>query len=254
MLRRIIPVLLVKGKGLVKGTNFRNHRYVGDPINTVKIFNDKEVDELIVLDIQATKENRCIDYKLVRKLADECYMPFAVGGGINNINQIRTLIREGAEKVVLNSVLANNLDLVRAASERFGSQSIVACIDLNKNWFGKTILYSHNYTKKISNDLISWMRKLESLGAGEIIINCIHKDGIMEGYDSSIISAINSKISIPTIILGGAGSYDDLRKAFSNSDLSAVASGSLFVFHGELKAVLINYPSKTEKKKITGVN
>lgn len=254
MLKRIIPVLLLKGNGLVKGVKFRNHKYIGDPINTIKIFNDKEVDELIVLDILATQEGRCIDSVLVGKLADECYMPFAVGGGISDINQISTLIREGAEKVVLNSALSSNLDLVRTASKRFGSQSIVACIDLNKNWFGKKTVYSKNFTKKINSDLINWMREIEDSGAGEIMINCIHMDGVMGGYDNSIISEINSTVNIPTIILGGAGSYDDLRDAFANSDISAVAAGSLFVFHGELKAVLVNYPSKIEKNEIMGVN
>lgn len=254
MLKRIIPVLLLKGNGLVKGIKFRNHKYIGDPINTIKIFNDKEVDELIVLDILATQEGRCIDPVLVGKLADECYMPFAVGGGISDVNQISTLIREGAEKVVLNSALSSNLDLVRTASKRFGSQSIVACIDINKNWFGKKTVYSKNFTKKINSDLINRMRKIEDSGAGEIMINCIHMDGVMEGYDNSIISEINSTVNIPTIILGGAGSYDNLREAFTNSDISAAAAGSLFVFHGELKAVLVNYPSKIEKNEIMGVN
>jgi len=251
--KRIIPVLLIKDKGLVKGVNFRNHKYVGDPINTVKIFNDKEVDELIVLDILATENNRCIDLELVKALADECFMPFTAGGGITNINQIKEIIRAGAEKVSLNSTLSYNPSLIRDASRIFGRQSIVVSVDINKNWFGGLELYSNCYKTKIKKTLVNWLKELEKLGAGEVLINCIHKDGLMEGYDLSLINEIASYVSIPIIILGGAGKYDDLRYVFTNSDVSAAAAGSLFVFHGNLRAVLINYPTKDEQLSIYGI-
>ena len=243
---RIIPVLLLKNHGLVKTIKFTNEKYIGDPINAVRIFNDLEADELTFLDINATKENRTISLDLVKKLGDEAYMPFSVGGGIRDIKNIGALLRAGAEKVVLNSVLEKNSSLIREASNNFGSQSITASIDVKKSLFGNYSIYVSNGKRKLEVNLIDYVRELEEMGAGEILLTSIEHDGTYSGYDLKIIKRIAGAVSIPVIASGGASSLIDMKSAFNEGKASAVAAGSIFVYHGPRRAVLINYPTKDE--------
>ncbi len=238
---RIIPVLLLKSNGLVKGIRFRDHKYVGDPINAVKIFNDKEVDELIFLDITASYENKQPNIDIVAKLADECYMPFAFGGGIKNVFEIGRVIESGAEKVSLNSSAFENPALIKEASSIFGSQSIIISIDYQRSFLGKKLVWTKSATNKTSVQVLEWAKKAEDMGAGEILLTSIDLDGSGQGYDLEMIEQISSAISIPLIACGGAGKAEDFTSALEKG-ASAVAAGSKFVFHGKHRAVLISYP------------
>jgi cyclase len=243
--KRIIPALLLKNKGLVKGVNFKDYKYIGDPLNAVKIFNDKEVDELIFLDISATSENRPPDIRLIRDIADECYMPFAVGGGIKNIEQVGEIIKAGSEKVVINSTAVKTPELIKEVSSAYGHQSVIVSIDVKKNWLGKYHVFIESGSKKTKLNPIRWAMKVEDLGAGEILLNSINKDGTMSGYDTEIIQEIAEKVSIPVIACGGAGNIEDFAEA-ARHGASAVSAGSMFVFSGPHRAVLINYPDTKE--------
>jgi len=242
---RIIPCLLLKGDGLVKGVKFKNYTYIGDPLNAVKIFNDKKVDELFFMDITASAEGRIPRLDLIRDIADECYMPFGVGGGICSIQQIKEIIEAGAEKVSINSAAIENPKLIKEAAAIFGNQSIVVSIDVKKNWRGKYVVMSHSGTKKSKLELINWVKQVEDLGAGEIIINSIANDGMMEGYDLELIRAVSKAVSLPVIAAGGAANMNHFAEAVS-AGASAVSAGSMFVFTGRHRAVLINYPSVGE--------
>jgi imidazole glycerol-phosphate synthase subunit HisF len=241
---RIIPVLLLKNKGLVKTVRFKNPRYIGDPINAVKIFNDLKTDELVFLDITASMENRCISVQLVKDIGDEAYMPFAVGGGISRVDQIGELISAGAEKVVLNTAAGLNPLLVKEAAAVFGNQSIIVSIDLKKDIFHRQFIYLMGGTKKNECNLDDYVRRIEDAGAGELLINSIDRDGTMLGYDLDMIKGITTLTSLPVIACGGAGSLNDLHHAVISGGASAAAAGSLFVYHGARNAVLINYPEK----------
>lgn len=245
-LPRIIPVLLLKGKGLVKTINFKEPRYIGDPINAVKIFNDLKADELVFLDIAASKEGRTIAIDLVKNIGDEAFMPFAVGGGIKSVKQIGALISAGAEKVVINTESINNQALIPEAANHFGSQSIIVSIDVKKNIFGDYKIYTGSGKIKNHVDLIDHIHNIERLGAGEILINSIDNDGLMSGYDLKLIKVVTESVTIPVIACGGAGCLDHLKQTFDYTNVSALAAGSMFVYHGSRKAVLINYPSKIE--------
>ncbi|OGV49790.1 MAG: imidazole glycerol phosphate synthase subunit HisF [Lentisphaerae bacterium GWF2_52_8] len=247
---RIIPALLLKGQGLVKGVRFKRHTYVGDPINAVKIFNDKEVDELIFLDISASREGRKVPLSLVEKIADECFMPFAVGGGIRNVNDVRELISAGAEKVVINTAAIETPELITEASSIFGSQSIIVSIDVKTTWLGKKRVYSLSGRKKTSLDPVDWARKAEKLGAGELFVNSIDRDGSMSGYDLELLKALSGAVNIPVIACGGAGKIEDLSDVIHKGGVAAAAAGSFFVFHGRRRAVLINFPTKSEIEDI----
>ena len=247
---RVIPVLLLKNKGLVKTIKFKNDRYIGDPINAVKIFNDLEADELVFLDIRASNEKRTIDFGLVKKIGDEAFMPFAVGGGISNISSIDNIINSGAEKVIINSAIYNNLKLIREASDKFGSQSIIASIDVKINLFGKNQLFSHSGGKKQNIDIEDHLQNIQKYGAGEIMINVINNDGLMKGYNTPLIKYVSNLVDIPVIACGGAGSLTDFSDAHFNGEASAVAAGSFFVYHGPRNAVLINYPNRSELRNI----
>jgi cyclase len=229
---------------------FKDHRYIGDPINAVKIFNDMSADELVILDIDASKEKRVISSELVRKIGDEANMPFAVGGGIRDLNSIKTLIGSGAEKIVLNTIAVERPVFVRESSQEFGSSTIVISIDVKKDFFGNERVYICGGQKKADYSPLKFAEKMESLGAGELIVNSIECDGMMNGYDIELIRNISENVSIPVIALGGAGNYNDLKKAVKSGFASASAAGSLFVYHGPRKAVLINYPSQNELKEI----
>lgn len=247
---RILPCLLLKGKGLVKTIRFDNPTYLGDPINAVKIFNEKESDELIFLDITATKEKRSISLDLVKNIGDECYMPFAVGGGINSIQTIKQIFSAGAEKVVLNSHAIYNPDFVREAANIFGSQSIVVSIDAKKKLFGKYEVFTHAGLKGTKKDPVEVAKLMELKGAGEIMINSITQDGSQQGLDLELIKQVTGSVKIPVIACGGAGSLQHVAAAIFEGNASAVAAGSLFVFHGPRRAVLINYPTKGELEEI----
>lgn len=239
---RVIPVLLLKNNGLVKSVKFKGHRYLGDPINAVKIFNDQKADELAFLDILASRENRCISLDFVRQVGDEANMPFAVGGGISTIDQIRQIINAGAEKVIINTQASENPDFIRKASDTFGSSTIAVSMDVKKKVFGKEQVYSHGGSKATGMNPVVFARQIQKNGAGELIVNSIEKDGTMSGYDLTLIRKISEAISIPVVALGGAGELTHLHDAIKNGYASAAAAGSLFVYHGPRKAVLINYP------------
>jgi cyclase len=241
---RVIVTLLLKNKGLVKGIKFKNHKYVGDPLNAVKIFNDKKADELVFLDIQATNENRNIDISLVKAIGDQCNMPFSVGGGIRSIAQIKDCIKAGAEKVVINTYAFENPYFIKEASDYFGSSTIVVSIDVKKNLFGKYQVYTNSGAKNTSVNPIEYATLVEQNGAGEIIVNSIDNDGAMQGYDLELTKLISENVSIPVIALGGAGNLTDFKLAIEHGNASAVAAGSLFVYYGHRRAVLINYPDR----------
>lgn len=239
---RIIPVLLLLNNGLVKGVHFRNHKYVGDPINAVRIFNEKGADELFLLDISATKRGGIPDPLLIERIADECYMPFGVGGGICNISQIRQLLQAGAEKVSINTAAIERPELIKEASEIFGSQSITVSIDVKRNWRGNYFIYSHSGSRKTRLNPINWAEEVAFLGAGEILLNSIDQDGTGKGYDLELIKKISNAVDIPVIACGGAGNSSHFLQAVEQGGASATAAGSLFVFYGPKRSVLIQYP------------
>ena len=248
---RIIPCLLIQNNGLVKTINFAHPKYIGDPLNAVKIFNDKEADELIVLDIEASKNNREPDYKLIENLASECRMPLCYGGGINSLNQALNIFSLGVEKISISTAAVNNVSIVSQIASKVGSQSVVIVLDVKKNLFSdKYEIFCNNGSKPTGIDFIEYAIKLEKEGAGEIVINSIDLDGTMKGYDMNIIRLISEAVSIPITILGGAKSYDDFTNVISKFGLVGLAAGSLFVFKGKFKAVLINYPKPDEKIRL----
>ncbi|PKP60581.1 MAG: imidazole glycerol phosphate synthase subunit HisF [Candidatus Altiarchaeales archaeon HGW-Altiarchaeales-1] len=247
---RVIPVLLLRNRGLVKTVEFKEGKYIGDPINAVKIFNEKEVDELIFLDITASKEQREPNFDLIYDIATECFMPFGYGGGIKTIQHIKKLFSSGAEKAVINSCAIENPSFIKEASDFFGSQSIVVSIDVKKSLTGKYKVYDSSKDKLTDLDPVDFCIKMESLGCGEIFLNSVERDGIMKGYDIELIEKVANAVNIPVIACGGAGKLEDFRDAVKQGNASAVAAGSLFVFYGKHKAVLINYPSQEELEKI----
>lgn len=242
---RVIPILLLQNKGLVKSIKFKNHRYIGDPINAVKILNDLKADELVFFDIDATRENRTIDIDLVKGIGEEANMPFSVGGGITNLDQIRQIIGAGAEKVVINTAASDN-QFIKDAAQAFGSSTIVICIDVMKNLWGKHRVVTTSGKKKQPIDPIEMARLMSSLGAGELIIQSVDKDGTMDGYDLEIIQQIAETVNIPVVAAGGAGGLIDIKRAILQGKASAAAAGSIFVYHGPRKGILISYPSRQE--------
>ncbi|MFN4234152.1 MAG: AglZ/HisF2 family acetamidino modification protein [Bacteroidia bacterium] len=242
---RVIPVLLLQNSGLVKTQKFKNPKYVGDPINAVKIFNEKEVDELIFLDITATKENRKPNYKLLNEIATECFMPLCYGGGINSINDIKNVINAGVEKVSINTAAIENPEFIKEASDKFGSSTIVVSIDVKKTFWGKKTIHVYSGSKNTGLDPIQFAIKMQEKGAGELLLNAIDRDGLMNSYDLELIEMISREVDIPVIACGGAGNLKHFKEAI-HSGASAVAAGSMFVFHGRHRAVLINYPSQKE--------
>ncbi len=247
---RIIPVLLLRDKGLIKTVKFKSSKYVGDPINAVRIFNDLGADELVFLDIDASKQNRDIDIEFIKQISKEANMPFAIGGGIKSLETIKKYINSGAEKVIINSEAFFNPTLIKEAVEEFGSSTIVVSMDVNKNFFGKQKVFvnSGKYNTKI--DPISYAQNIDKLGVGEIIINSIYNDGMLSGYDFELIKEVSKKVSVPVVALGGARDFKDFNRAINESYASAVAAGSMFVFHGPRKAVLINYPTREEVREL----
>lgn len=249
---RIIPCLLVHNKGLVKTVKFKDAKYVGDPINAVKIFNEKEADELMVLDIDATVENREPDYKMIENLATECRMPLCYGGGIKTVEQAQRIFNLGVEKIALSSSVLENPSLVAEIAREVGSQSVVVVLDVMKKMFGGYDVYTHNGVRKTKIDLESFIEELQVLGVGEIVINSIDYDGKMKGYDIGLISKIQPIIDVPMTVLGGAGNIEDMENLIKEFGIIGCAAGSLFVFKGKYKAVLISYPKQIDKEKIIG--
>jgi cyclase len=251
---RIIPCLLVHNKGLVKTVKFKEGKYVGDPINAVKIFNEKEVDELMVLDIDASIEGRDPDYKMIENLAVECRMPLCYGGGIKTAKQAEKIFSLGVEKIAISSAVIDNPSIVKELAQKVGTQSVVVVLDVKKKMFGGYEIVTHNATKKTGVDPVKLTKELEELGIGEIVINSVDNDGVMKGYDFNIIDKVKEVATVPMTVLGGAGSLDDMGEVINKHGIIGVAAGSLFVFKGKYKAVLINYPKHDEKENLVREN
>ncbi len=245
---RAIPFLLLKNQGLVKTVKFKDPKYLGDPINIVKIFNEKEVDEIVFLDITATIDGKEPPYILLEKIATEAFMPFGYGGGIRNLDQVRIILGLGVEKVVINTLAVENPAFVAEVSQLVGSQSVVVSIDVKKNLWGKYEVFTHSGRKSTGFDPAVFARNMEKMGAGELVINSIDRDGTMKGYDIDLIRRITSIVNIPVIASGGAGSVKDLEASVKEGGASAAGAGSMFVFHGPHRAVLISYPDSEELK------
>ncbi len=256
MLRpRVIPCLLIKENGLVKTKKFSDPKYVGDPLNAVRIFNELEVDELIVLDIDATYKGYSPNEKLISKLAEECRMPLCYGGGVKTVEQIERLVSLGVEKVAISSEAIKNPILIQDAAKKVGSQSVVVVLDIKyQGLIPKPKIMTYNGTLTVKEDLFSFIKKIEELGAGEIVINCIDRDGMKNGYDIELISKIRSMTKLILTLIGGAGRYKDIENLVTNVNTVGSAAGSLFVFKGKFDAVLINYLDKNDKKKLNNKN
>jgi len=251
MLRtRVIPCLLLQDRRLVKTQKFRKPKYVGDPINAIKIFNEKEVDEIIVLDISTTRQNRNPNFEFISELTSEAFMPFSYGGGISCLEDAMRLFNIGVEKIVLNTTVFRNPKIIEKLANIFGSQSVVISIDARKNIIGNYYAYSEagRRKEKIPPHLLA--KQVEDMGAGEILITSIDKDGMQNGYDINLIKMISDSVNIPVVACGGASSIDDFKQAVKEGGASAVAAGSMFVFHGKHRAVLITYPDYNTLKSI----
>lgn len=246
---RVIPVLLIQDGGLVKSIKFKNHKYVGDPINAVKIFNEKEVDEIVILDISATKKGLAPNIAQISEIAGEAFMPLAYGGGITKLEEIKQILFEGAEKVVINTHAFEDLSLITKAAQQFGSQSIVASIDVKKNWLGKYKVYSNGGQKNQGISPIEFAKKVAAAGVGEIMLTSINQDGTFDGYDLKLTQMISDAVNIPLIACGGARTIDDFRLAVIEGKASAIAAGSMFVYQGIHRAVLISYPAQKDLKE-----
>ncbi len=242
---RVIPVLLIHNRGLVKSVKFKDYKYVGDPINAVRIFNEKEVDELAILDIDASAENRVPDIERIEEIVSEAFMPIAYGGGITTTDQAKKILSAGVEKLILNRSAVKNPVLVSEIAKQFGSQSVVVSIDYKRNLFGRLGVYIENGKTNSGLDPLAFARLMEEAGAGEIMLNSIERDGSFSGYDLEMIEKISHSINIPMIAVGGAASLSDFKEAVQHG-ASAVSAGSMFVFQRPHRAVLISYPSQQE--------
>ena len=247
MRTRVIPVLLIKNGGLIKTIMFTREKYVGDPFNAVKIFNEKEVDELIILDVGASVKKQAPDIKMISDIAGECFMPVCYGGGIVQLEQIGRILCAGIEKVSINASAVLNPAFIHEAAKTYGSQSIVVSIDVRKNIFGRYRVFTHRGRIETGIDPVEFASRMENSGAGEIFLTAIERDGTYGGYDTEIIKKVSEAVNIPVIACGGARNTDDFAAAV-DSGASAVAAGSLFVFHGKDRAVLMNFPSQDELK------
>ena len=239
---RVIPALLLVDGLLHKTVRFAKPRYVGDPRIAVKIFNDKCADEIVLLDIRATVESRPPDYRLIEEIAGECFMPLAYGGGVRDLETARALFSLGVEKVIVNSAAVTNPLLVTELAERFGAQSVVGAIDVKRDWLGRQRVVTHSGTRRAPLGPAAWARRLEELGAGEILVNSVDRDGTFQGYDIPLIREIAHAVGVPVVACGGAGSIEDCVRAVREGGASAAAAGSIFVFQGVHRAVLISFP------------
>jgi cyclase len=247
---RIIPCLLLHEGGLVKTEKFKNPKYVGDPINAVRIYNEKEVDELIFLDIDASRNGVEPNLSTIEDLATECFMPFAYGGGITTLQQIQRILKIGVEKVILNQTALKNPDFIKEAAKHFGSSTIIVAVDIKKDLWGNYKVYDHVKKKTVGQTPAEYALQMCEAGAGELFINNVDRDGTYTGFDSQILESINKIVSIPVIACGGASGTNDLKEVVSKANVSGVAAGSIFVYQGPHRAVLISYPSQEELQRL----
>ena len=247
---RVIPCLLLKNRGLVKGMHFKEHQYVGDPINAVRIFNDKEVDEIAFLDITATNENKEPDYELIKDIATECFIPFSYGGGIRKLDHAAKLFTLGVERVILNSAAAEDPSLVNSISNAYGAQSVIVSVDVRRTRENNFEVFTHSGRKARKVGLIDYVKSMEEAGAGEILLTSIDRDGTLKGLDIELLNLISKEVTIPVIISGGAATIGDLKVAFDHG-ASAVGAGAMFVYYGKHRAVLITYPTQAELKQVS---
>ena len=245
---RYIPILLLKDGGLYKTRKFGKETYLGDPVNTIKIFNDKLVDELVFLDIAAARSRAAPNIEMLKEIAGECFMPLAYGGGLNSVEQVRDILAIGFVKVVVNSAAWTDPELVPSLARVFGSSTVVGSIDVKKNWMGCEKVYICGGSEAISMSVVEWAQELERRGVGEIMINSIDKDGEMTGYDLELIKRVSDAVTVPVIAAGGARDKDDLKAAVQDAGASAAAAGAMFVFQGKHRAVLISYPGSKERR------
>lgn len=246
---RIIPVLLLRDRGVVKTVKFKNAKYVGDSVNAIKLFNEKEVDEIVVLDIDASPQNREPDVAFVKELAGECFMPMSYGGGIRSVDQAKAIFDAGVEKVILNTVAGEQPSLVKDIASRYGSSSVVVSIDVKKNWLGRNHCYVNGGSKKVNKSPLAFAREMQEQGAGEIILNSIDRDGTFTGFDTPLIKSVADQLDIPVVACGGASKMEDFLEVIKEGHASAAAAGSFFVFKGIHRAVLINYPQQAILKE-----
>jgi imidazole glycerol-phosphate synthase subunit HisF len=251
MLRtRIIPCLLLKNESLVKTIKFKKYNYIGDPVNTVRIFNELEVDELMFLDIFASKEGGNINFDLLRDIANECFMPLSYGGNIRSLDDAKLIFEIGFEKVVINSSAFNNLKLIKDISKYFGVQSVVGSIDVKKNFIGRQKVYSHHGRKKQNKDIVEWAKQLENVGVGELLITSIDREGSWDGYEIELMRNITNSVQVPVIAHGGCGKVEDIGEAVKKANVSACAVGSMVVYQKKGMGVLINFPDKNKLEQI----
>lgn len=248
---RIIPCLLIHNKGLTKTVKFKKGKYVGDPLNAVRIFNEKEVDELMVLDIDATVKGTEPNYELIEKMAKECRMPLCYGGGIKTADQAKKIFSYGVEKIAISSLAVEKPEVVTEIAEAVGNQSVVVVMDVHKRKFlGKYELLTHNGTKSTGLNPVVFAKEMQQRGAGELVVNSIDNDGVMQGFDMKLIDVVKQAVNIPVTVIGGAGTLDDVGEVIQKHGIIGVSAGSLFVFKGKYKAVLINYPNPQEKETL----
>lgn len=243
---RVIPCLLIRGNGLVKTRKFKDAVYIGDPVNAARIFSEKEADEIVVLDIDASREGREPNYELVAEIAGECFMPMAYGGGVRSLEQVRKLIRSGVEKVVINSAAVDSVGIITEASDVFGSQAIVAAVDVKRTLLGGFRVLAKSASVETRLKLDVHVRQLVAAGAGEIFLNSIDRDGMMVGYDLDLVRSVTQHVNVPVVACGGAGTVNHLIEAVRDAGASAAAAGSMFIFHGKHRAVLISYPDEVK--------
>lgn len=244
MRTRVIPVLLLQNQGLVKTIKFNEPKYVGDPINIIRIFNEKEADEIVFLDITATNERKAPNYRMIEDITGEAFMPVAYGGGIDSYEKAARIFALGIEKIVLNTTAYTNPELIHEIASNYGNQSVVVSIDCKKSLFGSYELYSHSGKRRNRIGLHEHLTRVESAGSGEILVNSISRDGTQSGYDVDLLKIVSAQVSVPVVACGGAASVDDFRSAVTAGGVSAVGAGSMFVFNGKHRAVLVSYPDR----------
>lgn len=248
--KRVIPCLQLIDQSLVKTVQFGKHGYIGDPINTVRIFNELEVDELCFLDIRATIQKRPVNFKILHEISNECFMPLSYGGAIRDIETAKRILSIGFEKIIVNTIAIEQPEFVTHLAEQFGNQSIIVSIDIKKNTFGKYQIYSNNGTKKTKLNPIEWAAELEKKGVGELLVTSMDRDGTWKGYDINLIKSITDEVNVPVIASGGAGSTKDIGDVVEKGGASAVALGSMVVYQARGKGVLVSFPDKKDFKKV----
>jgi cyclase len=242
---RVIPTLLLDGRGrLVKTVRFGKRTYIGDPVNAVRILNTKEVDELILLDIDASAEQRAPPYSLIADIASEAFMPVAYGGGLFAEDQVAQIIDSGVEKVIISSALARGTDLIEATARRWGSQAATVCLPIARNWWGRETVRHMRGKKSLVDTVTTCVKRVTDAGAGEILVYSIDRDGTWDGYDSDLLARVAATTSVPVVACGGAGNIANFRDAVCNAGCAAVAAGSMFIYQAKGRGVLISYPSQ----------